>query len=332
MGVGIFLFICANAVLHEERDRHTRVINLRDVYSTVIDLHRRPGSIPSATPPTHLVNYSQATSLESRTKSFPASLQRGRTGGGGGGKNVAAARKRETAAGGGGCGDGEREASGGEGRTGGAAAERVELGAAGGAAAGGAASGFSVFTMYQELSDIAPSSHSLSLLPAAPTPKTEKLKTSFLPWPRPTPPPASYRRHSAEAAAGRAADEQLCFRSSSHLHQEAPAGSPEALLLLCSSLATHPSVNRRCSLPSTVAHCKPVDYVTSLHHMTSRRKCSNVEQTRKSCDSMASAGSTSCCQTVGRSGSKEYSVGREAGPTLSFDKSAASVSLSSIYV
>ncbi|XP_076847545.1 transmembrane protein 200C [Brachyhypopomus gauderio] len=39
MGVGIFLFICANAVLHENRDKTTKIINLRDIYSTVIDIH-----------------------------------------------------------------------------------------------------------------------------------------------------------------------------------------------------------------------------------------------------------------------------------------------------
>ncbi|XP_055740235.1 uncharacterized protein LOC129824569 [Salvelinus fontinalis] len=39
MGIGIFIFICANAVLHENRDKKTKVINLRDIYSTVIDLH-----------------------------------------------------------------------------------------------------------------------------------------------------------------------------------------------------------------------------------------------------------------------------------------------------
>ncbi|XP_037662251.1 transmembrane protein 200C isoform X2 [Choloepus didactylus] len=37
--VGIFLFICANAVLHENRDKKTKIINLRDLYSTVIDVH-----------------------------------------------------------------------------------------------------------------------------------------------------------------------------------------------------------------------------------------------------------------------------------------------------
>ncbi|XP_062932574.1 transmembrane protein 200C [Cynocephalus volans] len=39
MGIGIFLFICANAVLHENRDKKTKIINLRDLYSTVIDVH-----------------------------------------------------------------------------------------------------------------------------------------------------------------------------------------------------------------------------------------------------------------------------------------------------
>lgn len=39
MGIGIFIFICANAVLHENRDRETKVIHMRDIYSTVIDIH-----------------------------------------------------------------------------------------------------------------------------------------------------------------------------------------------------------------------------------------------------------------------------------------------------
>ncbi|XP_010881226.1 transmembrane protein 200A [Esox lucius] len=39
MGIGIFLFICANAILHENRDRETKVIHMRDMYSTVIDIH-----------------------------------------------------------------------------------------------------------------------------------------------------------------------------------------------------------------------------------------------------------------------------------------------------
>ncbi|XP_045917483.1 transmembrane protein 200A isoform X2 [Micropterus dolomieu] len=40
MGIGIFIFICANAILHENRDRETKIIHMRDMYSTVIDVHR----------------------------------------------------------------------------------------------------------------------------------------------------------------------------------------------------------------------------------------------------------------------------------------------------
>ncbi|KAG7527021.1 hypothetical protein JOB18_048223 [Solea senegalensis] len=98
MGVGIFLFICANAVLHEKRDQKTKVINLRDIYSTVIDLHshRRPrpssstGSAhrPLANPINGLVNYVQSKSLECKPSSYSASLLSRREGGeeeGGGG-------------------------------------------------------------------------------------------------------------------------------------------------------------------------------------------------------------------------------------------------------
>ncbi|CAL8292362.1 unnamed protein product [Lota lota] len=67
MGVGIFLFICANAVLHENRDKKTKVINLRDIYSTVIDLHRlrKPPAepCPSANPLNGPVNYVHPASL-----------------------------------------------------------------------------------------------------------------------------------------------------------------------------------------------------------------------------------------------------------------------------
>lgn len=95
MGIGIFLFICANAVLHENRDKKTKVINLCDIYSTVIDLHSRPksGSAPAAgsTPPGHpavnplngLVNYVQSKSLETKSRAYPPSLShRGARGGG----------------------------------------------------------------------------------------------------------------------------------------------------------------------------------------------------------------------------------------------------------
>ncbi|KAJ6660069.1 hypothetical protein lerEdw1_017995 [Lerista edwardsae] len=39
MGIGIFIFICANAMLHENRDKETKIIHMRDIYSTVIDIH-----------------------------------------------------------------------------------------------------------------------------------------------------------------------------------------------------------------------------------------------------------------------------------------------------
>lgn len=71
MGIGIFLFICANAVLHENRDKKTKIINLRDIYSTVIDLH----SIRSKeyTPLNGLVNYTQSRNAEAPSGSFPPS-------------------------------------------------------------------------------------------------------------------------------------------------------------------------------------------------------------------------------------------------------------------
>lgn len=71
MGIGIFLFICANAVLHENRDKKTKIINLRDIYSTVIDLHNIRSKEYS--PLNGLVNYTQARSIEGTSASFPAS-------------------------------------------------------------------------------------------------------------------------------------------------------------------------------------------------------------------------------------------------------------------
>lgn len=71
MGIGIFLFICANAVLHENRDKKTKIINLRDIYSTVIDLH----SIRSKeySPLNGMVNYTQSRSAEGPSGSRPTS-------------------------------------------------------------------------------------------------------------------------------------------------------------------------------------------------------------------------------------------------------------------
>ncbi|XP_061451885.1 transmembrane protein 200C [Rhineura floridana] len=70
MGIGIFLFICANAVLHENRDKKTKIINLRDLYSTVIDAHslRTKDGAPSAAvapvPINGFVNYVQPRGAE----------------------------------------------------------------------------------------------------------------------------------------------------------------------------------------------------------------------------------------------------------------------------
>ncbi|XP_053268144.1 transmembrane protein 200C [Pleuronectes platessa] len=90
MGIGIFLFICANAVLHEVRDKKTKVINLRDIYSTVIDLHslRRPHPSSSTNPLNGLINYVQSKSLDGKPSSYPASLTSRREGGVGGGGSV----------------------------------------------------------------------------------------------------------------------------------------------------------------------------------------------------------------------------------------------------
>ncbi|NXN24114.1 T200C protein, partial [Nycticryphes semicollaris] len=67
MGIGIFLFICANAVLHENRDKKTKIINLRDLYSTVIDAHSlraKDGGTPASAPLNGFVNYVQSQGLE----------------------------------------------------------------------------------------------------------------------------------------------------------------------------------------------------------------------------------------------------------------------------
>ncbi|NXH46576.1 T200C protein, partial [Dicaeum eximium] len=67
MGIGIFLFICANAVLHENRDKKTKIINLRDLYSTVIDAHSlraKDGGTPASAPLNGFINYMQSLELK----------------------------------------------------------------------------------------------------------------------------------------------------------------------------------------------------------------------------------------------------------------------------
>ncbi|KAK6491122.1 transmembrane protein 200A-like [Huso huso] len=65
MGIGIFLFICANAVLHENRDKKTKIINLRDMYSTVIDIHSLRSK--DCTPLNGFVNYVQSRSVDMKS-------------------------------------------------------------------------------------------------------------------------------------------------------------------------------------------------------------------------------------------------------------------------
>ncbi|XP_016098690.1 transmembrane protein 200C-like [Sinocyclocheilus grahami] len=63
MGIGIFLFICGNAVLHENRDKKTKIINLRDIYSTVIDIHSLRSK--ESAPLNGFVNYGQSKDTKS---------------------------------------------------------------------------------------------------------------------------------------------------------------------------------------------------------------------------------------------------------------------------
>ncbi|XP_070841724.1 transmembrane protein 200C [Chaetodon trifascialis] len=266
MGIGIFLFICANAVLHENRDKKTKVINLRDIYSTVIDLHslRKPNTSSarrsSTNPLNGLVNYVQSKSLETKPRAYPASLvNRREVGGGGEGiggllpRQLLPGSSRE-GGGGRGCSDGERD---------------------------------TVFSIYQEQPDAPPtpssSSHRLSLPPSFSPPhlstcwtslQKEALSSFTLPLCRPRP-PAPRRRHSARDrmgwGLGTGGEEECRNEGGSHkqeevvyacpppplcsstppplrpfqgscsspsLHREAPGGS-QALLLLSSSSLTH---------------------------------------------------------------------------------------------
>lgn len=68
MGIGIFLFICANAVLHENRDKKTKIINLRDIYSTVIDIHSLRSKDNASL--NGFVNYMQSKGLEGNPSSL----------------------------------------------------------------------------------------------------------------------------------------------------------------------------------------------------------------------------------------------------------------------
>lgn len=268
MGIGIFLFICANAVLHENRDKKTKVINLRDIYSTIIDLHsiHKPNSSSSrqssANPLNGLVNYIQSKSLETKVTAYRASLLNRRQAAGGaeeGGESLTGISSR-------GCGHGGGDGEGGD----------------------------TVFSIHKEQPEALPtpsSSQRLSFLPGFSLPsrslcftsmQKEVLSSVTLPLHSPWL-PAPHRRHSARAgkelgsidmtAGGeeqtreggchkqKQNDKEEVFRrpsphlclstptpvrpflgscSSSSLHRELPGGS-QALLLLSSSSSLTPS-------------------------------------------------------------------------------------------
>ncbi|XP_036934280.1 uncharacterized protein LOC119008290 [Acanthopagrus latus] len=279
MGIGIFLFICANAVLHENRDKKTKIINLRDIYSTVIDLHslRKPNTSSvrhsSTNPLNGLVNYVQSKSLETKPRAYPASLlNRSQRGGGEEGGGGPLSRQPGDGGGGGLGSDGE--------------------------------GGGTVFSIYQEqpLTPPTPSSVSLNFSPLhLPTCWTslqkEALSSLTLPLRRPRP-ASPRRRHSARAGMswstegeeergreGRGHHQEdevkedevyaclstpLCsstrpqlrpFQGScspSSFHEEAPGGSKALLLLSSSSLTpSHLSLSSLSHLLSSSSSTLP---------------------------------------------------------------------------
>ncbi|XP_029385548.1 uncharacterized protein tmem200ca isoform X2 [Echeneis naucrates] len=304
MGIGIFLFICANAVLHENRDKKTKVINLRDIYSTVIDLHslRRPNSFShsthhsSANPLNGLVNYVQSKSLESKPRFYPTSLMNKKEAGGGEeeGRMLSRQQLHVSSRAGGGGSDGRAD---------------------------------SVFSIYQEHPDIPPilcssSSHRLSLPPSFSTPplsncwaylQREEPSSFTLPTRRPNP-SALRRSHSARARTGRGwregggGEKQWCGGDSNRqegasrsprpfqevqsaaycLERETP-GSSQALLLLSSSSLTHShlclsSMSRLLSSsPLTEPTCRrqslPTSSITTGYSKLTQREDESFEST-----------------------------------------------------
>lgn len=249
MGVGIFLFICGNAVLHENRDRKTKVINLRDIYSTVIDLHRSP----SAGPLSGLVNYVQAKSLESKSRSCPPFLMNRGAGEGGGGQQPVPDSSR----------------------------------------GGGEAGVTSVYPpapppSAPPHSAPPPSAPPHSALDLGPSPSSVCWTPMFTLPPCPTPSPAPWRRHSARGGdvggGGGGAHQEggtFCLSpprcssalrpsvtscSFSSLHLEAPGGS--RALLLAPPSGSSPPPDRRCSLP-TITCCHHNSCEQASPHMTS---------------------------------------------------------------
>lgn len=226
MGIGIFLFICANAVLHENRDKKTKIINLRDIYSTVIDLHslRKPNTSSarrsSTNPLNGLVNYVQSKSLETKPRAYPASLLNWSQGGGGGEGGGGPLSRQPEDGGGGGLGSDEE-------------------------------GGCTVFSIYQEqpLAPPTPSSVSLSFSPLhLPTCWTslhkEALSSFTLPLRRPRP-AAPRRRHSARAGTSWSTEgEEERGREGGGHHQEDKVKEDE--VYACSSTTLCSSIPPQC--------------------------------------------------------------------------------------
>lgn len=322
MGIGIFLFICANAVLHENRDKKTKVINLRDIYSTVIDLHsiRKPNTSSccsarrsSANPPNSLVNYIQSKSLEAKPRAYPDSLINRK----GGGEGVAE--------------------SGGEG---GLLSLQPSSSKGAGEGWGSDGGGHAVFSIYQEQTDAPPSSASQRFsLPQTFSPThlstcwtTKKVLSYFtLPLHRPKS-PAPRRRHSARArttqgwSGDRGEDQQQrrdredgkpgeegyacspppqCYSSppphrplqdslaascsSSGLYKEAP-GDSQSLLLLSSSSLTPSHLSLSASSSTPIPPCRRHSLSTSSI-ITGYSKLKHRDN--DSCDSPSSPTGTS---------------------------------------
>ncbi|KAF7656617.1 hypothetical protein LDENG_00038900 [Lucifuga dentata] len=314
MGIGIFLFICANAVLHENRDKKTKVINLRDIYSTVIDLHslRKPAAArrSSTNPHNGLLSYVQSKSLEAKARApYTASLLTKMDGSGGGG------------------GGGEEE----EGEE--LLSRQLSLGSRGGGSDGGEGGGKkdSVFSIYKE--HLPDSAHRLSLPPSfSPThhfnlwSSMQKEALSSFTFPVRCP-PAPQRRHSGQSHENKEEEEEeeeeeardsreggdntkakeeepyVCLPSlpssfkkpqmlspsllrsflkdmascsTSSLHREVPQGSQALLLLSSSSLTpSHLSLSSLSHLLSS-SSTPPVRVPLKRHRRRSLPTCSSL--------------------------------------------------------
>uniref|UniRef100_UPI00358E2533 transmembrane protein 200A isoform X1 n=2 Tax=Myxine glutinosa TaxID=7769 RepID=UPI00358E2533 len=64
MGVGIFICICGMAALFENRDKGTKIIHLRDIYSALLDAHSHSNGTTTLQPPPCFGRYSRCYKSE----------------------------------------------------------------------------------------------------------------------------------------------------------------------------------------------------------------------------------------------------------------------------